>query len=302
MFKNKFIYTPLIAAALTFTSVGCGSLLEDAAEEAETGYTVEYVEGNSAASEGKTEFQLKVTNKSDGSTATGLTIDINAMMVMENYSHPTPKATVTESSTAGSYDCVIYYVMASEMMDGTSMGTWTLTVTIDGEATEFTPAVKMAMGDTAIAKLKSTADKIAGMTEGMAETRTYYLFTDDHMLMGSVCMFQLFLATKASMMSFPAVTASSMLTDDTGTEWNPAVELHASTNGTNWLAMSDDGLGDWSVDGLTGMENGTQGNIYIKLTIDGVQYTTDGVAAAGDGTNDYATFKITPGGSSGMSM
>jgi hypothetical protein len=300
MIGKNFLYAALFAVSLTIVTTGCGSILEDAVEKAETGYTVEYVEGSSAA-EGKTEFRLKVTNKSDGSGATGLTIDIDAMMTMESRSHSNPKATVTESSTDGTYDCVIYYVMASEMTDGTPMGTWTLTVTIDGEATEFTPAVVMAMGDTTLAKLKSSADKIAGMAD-MAETRTYFLFKDSLMTMNSAYTFKIFLAAKAGMMSYPAISDAPTLADENETEWKPTVQLHASTDGSTWIAMTDDGLGDWSVDGLTGMTSGTQSNIYIKLTINGTQYTTDGATAAGDGTNDYATFKITPGGSSGMGM
>jgi len=263
-------------------------------------YTIEYVKGTKAASNGKTEFQLIITTTADGTAATGLTPTIAPMMNMTSHSHATPVHSITESSTAGTYDCVIYYVMASKMMDGTSMGFWDLKVSIGTEEAHFFPPVMMAMGDTTLAKLKSSTDKIAGMMDGSADNRTYFVFNDSLMSMTSTYTFKIFLAAKASMMSFPAVTDGTVLQDEDAADWTASpVLLEASTDGTTWVTMTaGTNTGEWTAAGLTGLTDGTEGTIYVKLTINGTQYTTDGETAAGDGTNDYATFTLTPGGMS----
>ena len=265
-------------------------------------YKVEYVKGTKAASNGKTEFQLVITTIADGTAATGLIPTIAPMMNMTSHSHATPVHSITESSTAGTYDCIIYYVMASKMMDGTSMGFWDLKISIGTEEAHFFPPVMMAMGDTTLAKLKSSTDKIAGMAD-TAENRTYFVFNDTLVSMTSTYTFNIFLAAKASMMSFPAVSDGTVLQDETPTDWTVSpLLLEASTDGTTWVTMTaGTDTGEWTAAGLTGLTDGTEGTIYVKLTINGTQYTTDGETAVGDGTNDYATFTVTPG-SSGMSM
>ena len=185
--------------------------------------------------------------------------------------------------------------MASSM-GGMSMGYWQLTVMAGmGESATFYPTVMMAMGDTTRAILKGQADDmIAGML--MPEQRSYYVFrdslggtTDNHS-------FGLFIAAKESMMSFPAVSVGTVLNSG-----DPDYELtvnsmtvEVSSDGMTWVPATDNGNGHWLANNITGLTDDVSGSLYVRVTINGEQKTTDGMAAAGDGTNDYAVFSVTP--------
>ena len=58
-------------------------------------------------------------------------------------------------------------------------------------------------------------------------------------------------------------------------------------SGTAALVEDQDGLALACTDGV-------EGNIYVKLNVNGELKTTNGLAA--DGTNEYSFFKVTPGG------
>ncbi len=273
-------------------------------------YAVEYVDGMMEAMEGKTTFTLKITDRSSGQAASGLAVSLMPMMNMAAHMHGTPVASVTDNGD-GTYTASVYYLMGSSMMSGMSMGYWQLKVMIGGmmgESVIFYPQVMMAMGDSAKATLKGVNDKIEGMAMdgGMAmpENRSYYLFKEA--LSGSTGShtLKLFLAAKEGMMSYPAVTGSSVLNQGDATyELTVAsISVQVSTDKTTWVVATEEGNGVWSATGLTGLTDGTQGTVYVKLMVNGEQKTTDGAVAAGDGSNDYAMFMLTPGGSMSKSM
>jgi hypothetical protein len=219
-------------------------------------------------------------------------------MHMATMEHGTPVDDCVESATAGVYDCTAYYLMASQMANGTSMGYWNLEVTIDNgtteESAEFTPAVMMAMGDTVRGTLKGQTDMIANMGM-MGETqRTYYLFKDSVAGTTGNHTFNLFIAARETMMSHPAVSVGTVLNSG-----NMLYELtvstmtvEVSTDGNNWIAATDNGNGHWSASGISGLTDDQQGTLYVRLTVNGEQKTTNGSAPAGE--NAYATFLITP--------
>jgi len=69
----------------------------------------------------------------------------------------------------------------------------------------------------------------------------------------------------------------------------------SNDGGSTWIAATDSSNnGHWSATGITGLTNGTAGTLYVKVTVNGEQKTTDGLAAGG--LNDYASFTVTPGG------
>lgn len=255
-------------------------------------YRVEYVPGMMAAQQGKTTFKIRITRRSDGSAATGLAVSLMPMMYMATHNHSSPVDTVTEDvNDSGAYICTVYYLMAS-MMSGSSMGYWELKVMIggmQGETATFYPVVDMAMGsDTVRATLKGQTDLIFSSMTG-TENRTYYLFNDGV----DVSSFDLFIAAKESMMSYPAISAGTVLYDESGTQWtvNP-IDVSVSTDETNWIPATDYTGGHWSVSGLSGLSAGVTGTIYVKITINGEQKTTDGSAVSG--ANGYAAFTVTP--------
>lgn len=264
-----------------------------------TTYRVEYLPGMMEAMEGKTMFTLRISNRADDTAATGQSVSLMPMMHMASMSHASPADGCTETATAGDYACTVYYLMGSSMMGGMSMGYWQLKVMIGGmmgESVTFSPSVMMAMGDTAKATLKGQADMIAGMM--MAENRSYYLFKDALTGMTDNHTLNLFVAARESMMGFPAVSVGTVLNSGDATyELTVAsMAVEVSTDGASWAAATDNGNGHWSVAGISGLTNDVAGTVYVRLTVNGEQKTADGAAPAGDGTNDYASFTLTPGG------
>ena len=266
-------------------------------------YKIEYVPSMMAAMEGKTSFKLRISDHSD-QPQSGLSVSLMPMMYMAMHHHSSPVGGCTESATAGEYDCSVYYLMGSTMMSGMSMGYWQLKVMVGGmmgESASFYPSVMMAMGNTAKAVLKGQADQIAGMAMdgGMAmpENRSYYLFSEGLSGIGDNRTFKLFLAAKESMMAYPAVTLGTVLSQgDASYELTIAsMSLEVSSNGTDWIAATDSGNGHWSVTGIAGLVNDVQGSIYVRLSINGETKTTDGATPMAAGSNDHATFMITPG-------
>jgi hypothetical protein len=252
-------------------------------------YKVEYVPGTMSATQGKTSFKIRLTNRSDGTPATGKAITLMPKMYMSTMSHAAPVDQVVESGTPGTYDCTVYYLMAS----GPGMGYWELKVMIGMESACFYPQVAMTMGSTARATLKGVSDTYPGMM-GPAK-RTYYLFNGGLSGMGDSKTFQLFIAAAddSMMMSYPPVSPGSTLHDATNAAWTvSAMAVEASSDGgSTWTAGLDGGGGHWSVAGLAGLGSG--GTILTRITVNGEQKTTDGNAPAG--ANGYATFTIVPG-------
>jgi hypothetical protein len=261
-----------------------------------TNYQIEYIPtGMMAPINGKSTFQIHVTNRSDGMGATIPTpMLMPTMYMLGTYMHSTPMPSPAIADDGnGLYTVTLYYLMPTAMG-----GYWDLKFTVDGEETHFYPTVMMAMdgADTPQVRLKGVDDQIMTMT-GMAG-RTYFIFKESLMAQGGTGKydFSVFIAAQETMMSFPAVYDGSTLSgnivtdatveisDDDGASWKPA---NGATN---------DGI--WSVNGLT-LTDGVADEIMVRLRVDsnGINElkTTDGTVAV-TGVNDYQTFTVTPGG------
>ena len=250
-------------------------------------HRVEYLPGMMPASQGKTSFKIRITKRSDGSPEPGLPVTLMPMMHMATMKHSTPFDAVVDNGD-GTYSCTVYYLMAS----GMGMGYWELPVRIGGmmgELAVFYPSVGMSMGaNTVRTTLKGQSDIISSMTG--TEKRSYYLFRDGLSGTSGSHTFNLFIAAKASMMSYPAVSLGTVLSAPTGTV--TSMTIQASTDNATWLTALDNTKGHWSVSGLTGLVSGTTGTIYIKLNVNGEDKTTDGNAVSG--TNAYSSFTVMP--------
>lgn len=275
----------IIGMLFFITLAGCGkssdsNLVLSASSPANT-YLVEYVPGT-AAMEGKTTFQLKIRNRSDGSPATGLSVSLVPTMHMTDKSHGTPVDVVTETGTPGTYNCAVYYSMGDHMM-GVLKGYWDLQVKIGSETATFYPSVgsQMTNADTWKTKMYSTADAASGIT--------YYLYSDG-MVTAATPTFKLYLTRSANMMYSPISTVSG----PTGTV--SSVDLVASTDSTFSAATvtaADDGNGHFSMPGLTDLSSAGTYTVYVKLSVNGEMKTTDGLASNMAGTNTYSAFKVT---------
>ncbi len=262
----------------------------DSGEKASDSYCVEYIPGGAMAEQvGKNTFTLHIDKRADNTPATGLTVDLAPVMHMVGgMNHATPDEDCIESATiAGDYLCTVYYVMASEM-NGVAMGDWELTAVIGSESVSFSPKVMMTMGDTVMAKLKGVSDLIPGMIGMPDESRTYYLFKDG---MVSTDSFGLFIAARESMMSFPAVYLGQTFNNGTAYVLMVAgivVDI-CTEGGASWLAGTDEGKGQWRIDGL-GLTAGVANTLQVRLTVNGEAKTLDGSGVA----QDYQTFTVTP--------
>lgn len=240
---------------------------------------------------GKSNLKIEITDL-DGTPMEGLSPTLSPLMEMSTHNHSTPYGSFTESDEAGIYNATIYYLMAS----GPEMGTWYLDIGLPyDESVTFQPDVMMAMGDTARANLKSQTDTIANMMGG-EEKRTYILFNDGLSDGDSGHDFSVFITTKESMMSFPAISAGQILNADSDYELTiSSITVAMSTDpsdGDSWVTASNEGEGIWTAEGLTGLTDGEAGSIYVRLSVNGEQKTDDGNIP--DGEYDEAEFVVTP--------
>lgn len=254
-------------------------------------YQVEYVEGARPAVQGRTEFMVRITRRSDGAPATGLALALKPLMHMTTKNHATPLDLPIVDHGDGTYSCALYYLMNS----GPTMGYWELNVVIGGDPSEtatFYPEVGMPMGDTARFLLKGQEDvEVSSM---VPPKRRYFLFNDGLTGAAGGHTLHLFLAAYDSMMSWPAVEEGTVLHPPApATAWTVTdVRVEASTDGTTWVPGTSEGA-HWSLPGLVGLASGAAGHVYVRLTVNGEQKTTDGNAPSG--ANAYADFTVTPG-------
>ncbi|MCP5207137.1 MAG: hypothetical protein H7A01_08060 [Hahellaceae bacterium] len=304
---------------LNNTQIGLVPLATMAATES---YDVTYSKLDMSR-QGRSQFALTINDKM-GMPVDGVTPQLNPVMNMAMHSHGTPFEGCTETDAQGTSICTLYYLMASEMMNGASMGYWNIGVQIGEETVSFTPSVMMAMGDTARAVLKGVNDMIPVMSmpvtdSGMAgdmsghdmpghdmsghsmsamamaadmEARSYYLFNDGLIASTEGHQFALFIASKNSMNDYPAVATGSSLKKGDMTVSVDEVLVEVSIDGNTFTTASELGGGHFRVDALMGLVTGTETEVYVRLTVNGEQKTSDGMML-GD-ANGLATFFVTP--------
>ena len=267
-------------------------------------YKVTYITSSMPTFHGKAQFQISVTDKNDipvPDLALTDTLKVMPMMYMNaGHRHATPMGEVTESAP-GVYDVTIYYVMASRMgaMENfRAMGTWDLKVMIGMESVHFYPNIMMAMGDTVVTQLKAQntgTDTVINM-DGLEESRTYLIFREDLSGIATDATFEMFLATRDTMMDFPAVDEDEILDSAAGPITLSTVEVQVSTDGTNFNSASNPNNSTGYFSRLN--MDISAGKIYVKLTVDGELKTTNGLPADNstdpDDTNMHAVFTVTP--------
>ena len=300
-FRNNAL--ALLALSLIGGLVGCsgGGTAGDPNIQLTDSYKVEYVPGEMDAAQGKTEFQIILTDltaaKDLQARFAGPTVTLMPLMYMTDKTHSTPVANngacvENFTTTIGTYDCTIFYVMA-DTMDGISTGHWELEVTIGGtESVMFYPSVGMAMGDTPVVMLRNENLAMNSVA------RTFHVFkssltgtTGDHT-------FELFTSTMETMMSFPVVYPNIVLNQDSLMPLPIfTMTIKVSTDPTFVTDVVDaisGANGHWSVPGIQNLVDGQEGKLYVEVIINDfvLNSSIDGVAGAG--INNYGTFTITP--------
>ncbi len=251
-------------------------------------YRIEYIPASMMTTDGKSVFQIHITDRNTNADVSGLTPVLMPMMHMSTMSHSAPLASpaITEDGN-GLYTATVYYLMPSVMMDGTPMGYWDLKIIVAGEETHFYPTVKMAMGDTVRTRLKGQSDFIKDMM-GNDVSRDYFIFRDSLSGTGPYTL-TLFIAAKEDMMNFPALIPGDTLTSGMG--GTPlvvnSVEVNVSIDGGSPVAATNNGDGTWSVS--LDLTSNTANQLELELLVNGERKTSDGTAA---GLNAF--FTITP--------
>ena len=185
-------------------------------------YKVEYVPGPANPTTGKTTFQVRITKLSDGTPATGLAVSLMPVMHMPSMNHSTPADVVTESTTPGTYDCTVYYIMASSDVDH-----WALNVIVAGETATFSPTVGGGMGSFSMLEGQSD-DFINSMMTG-TENRTYLLFKDGMTTTNEAALF--ISAAGNQWMAFSSIYTGATLTKSDNSAWTLGTVTLRSHNG-----------------------------------------------------------------------
>lgn len=242
---------------------------------------------------GKTVYKLKVTNVSDGSPVVAETPMLMPLMYMGvGHKHSTPHSGCTATDADGIATCTAYFLMASAMASGDVMGNWDLKFTHDSENAHFFPKVMMAMGDTARAVIKGDSSDQIPMMNGMAASRNYNLFNNGLSGIGNARSVELFISAQESMMNFPPLVDGVELNAGTVYALTPGtIVVKVSTDNSTWVTATttDDGL--WTASLLTGLVDGVESTLYVKLSVNGDEKTTTGTT----GGETAAQFTVTPG-------
>jgi hypothetical protein len=168
---------------------------------------------------------------------------------------------------------------------------WKLNVLIGTETAIFYPNISaFDMMDTVSVKYSSGTDLTTGTTK-----RAYRVWRDSLAAgTGGAYDFTVFLSSTDAGNTLPVFAGQSWTTAALTLS---TVSLQASTDGTNWYALTPVGsTGRFSLSGLA-LAKGTTGKVYIKLSINGNVYTSNGLAFDGATTvasNAVQTFNVTP--------
>jgi hypothetical protein len=296
---HRSVLVPTLAALLALA--GCGTdrtryvdvtRTEPVAITSGTGaYQVQFIPGPQSVM-GKSTFQLAVLERPALTPATGLTITVHPVMYMTGampMQHSAPADVVKESTTAGTYDAAIYYLMASSLTEGY----WNVTATIDDgtvvEDVTFGPWVDMPMGtDTVRKNLWGPSD--VGMSA--MDTNKYFLFRDGPVTAAAGVLPIHLSRAEEMLMTFKAVHLDAVLAG-TGAVTAVALEASADDAFTTPITASHVADGHWTVSlASLGLVKGTARTVYLRLSVNGEAKTADGLAAAG--TNDWVAFTVTP--------
>ncbi len=227
---------------------------------------------------GKTVYSINVKDN-DGIAVYGETPTLKPMMAMNaGHHHSSPHTGCTETNSLGNSDCTVYFIMASAM-NGNAMGTWTVDIELeDAETLSFNPNVTMPMDETVRVNLKGVDDKI-GVTP-----RTYNIFNNSAASNAEgERSIELFISSKETMMSFPALATNTTLSEGTADELSVnSIEVLVSTDkdAVTWTTATTNGDGVWTAE----VENYTD-TFYVKLSVNSETKM--------NGEFDYATFEKT---------
>jgi hypothetical protein len=262
----------------------CGSLALT------TKYRVEYLPASGGDLTAQDSFQLKISQRSDGTPVTGLasSMILTQLMVMTSMSSSStwPHAVVESSSVPGTYLATLYYSMATTGFDMY----WKLRVGIGDDTAIFYPRVAaLPAGNTISAKLSSSSDQVG------TSNRTYRLWRDTVSQGVTGYDVTVFLSSSDSGDTLPVYAGALWSTPRLALA---SVTLQVSSDGSIWSPLTPVGnSGRYLAAGLS-LTPGSARTLYFKLQINGNSYTTNGNLPDGNSdltkSNAVAVFSVAP--------
>ncbi len=224
--------------------------------------------------------------------------------------HGTPFSSNSgELNEDGQFNTTAYFLMPSVMGD-MAMGDWSIEVAFEGESKTFDVNVDMATSD--VKKLIDDGDQIPKMTMDMSsvemdtqmemESRTYYLFEQERMVMDNMNSFEVFIAAREDMLNYPAVALGTTLNEGVMgaalSITNVSVEMCNAINdcapqSVNWISAEavTEQAGVYKAMGLE-LVGDDSDEVEIRLTVNDSLKTSDGTQA---GLNARFAFEATAG-------
>ncbi len=263
-------------------------------------YRVEYVPPTGGEFVSADTFQLKITNRIDGTPATGLasSIVLNPYMVMGAMGGGTHWPNAVTEISPGVYSGTVHYSM--ETYWGLDMY-WKLYVFVGSETAFFYPRVAAFDNmDTVSVSFYNSSDTTTGTSK-----RRYRLWRDGLSAgAGGKYNLTVFLSTTDGSGSYGSITSSNGYPVYPGQSWTTAPLALSSVkvqayDGTAWVDLTPVGTtGQFTASGL-GLTGGIQGKVYVRLIINGTTYTNANTGAAWDSSdattsNGVQSFTVTP--------
>lgn len=306
MFKQ---FTLATFAALTLS--GCDLNDSDSNSDAYSGtYSFNLTLGE--VNKGVANVLVTVTDN-DGNALPDESVTVTPNMKMadlpdgsEGMEHGTPfSANSGALNEDGQFNTTAYFLMPSAMGD-TPMGDWSIEVAFEGESKTFDINVDMATSD--VKKLIDEEDQIPkmAMDTDMAnmemENRWYYLFERARMTMDDMNSFEVFIAAREDMLTYPAVAIGKTLNEGVMgaalTITNVSVEMCNTINdcapqSINWVSAAAvaDQPGVYKAIGL-GLVGDDSDEVEVRLTVNDSLKTSNGTQT---GLNARFAFEATGG-------
>ena len=212
----------------------------------------------------------------------------------EGMQHGTPFSSNSgELNEDGQFNTTAYFLMPSVMGD-MAMGDWSIEVAFEGESKTFDINVDMATSD--VKKLIDNEDQIPKMTMDMnsmemdaqmeMENRWYYLFERTRMVMDNMNSFEVFIAAREDMLTYPAVALGTTLNEGVMgaalSITNVNVEMCNAINdcapqSVNWVSAAAvaEQPGVYKAMGL-GLVGDDSDEVEVRLTVNDSLKTSDG--------------------------
>ncbi len=224
-------------------------------------YTASLV-GSPTFNVGKSVFQVKLVD-TNGTGKAGLNPLIVPSMDMGTMIHTTPVDTIVDNGS-GNYTVTAYFIMAS------MGGTWYLKFFDAGGTNQIASALTITVGGMGTAKVSVSSDGTDQYDQmGTATNRNYFVFIDSITGTAGNHTVDVFVATRKSLMSHPALATGLTLKPFTGSDWSvTSIAAQLTSHGGPYTATNN-GTGHFRFSNVTGLSSGSNTGVTFSVSVNG---------------------------------